>query len=96
MSGLPIFGLVCCLCLLRTTELQEELKFENFRGWKEKTGKFQGMVIILMEFQGVKGKNNGKFRGGCESFDGIPEGVQFLKLDILNRGCTDYFWKKPI
>ena len=33
-----------------------------------------------------------------ESFDGIPEAIQFLKMDILNRGIdegTDCFWKSP-
>ena len=31
----------------------------------------------------------------CESFNGIPGGVWFLKMDILNRWGTKFFWKSP-
>ena len=32
-------------------------------GGRKNTGKFQGLVKVLMKFQGKKGKNNGKFHG---------------------------------
>ena len=47
--------------MLRTTEFQGGLNFENSRRWKEN---------IL------------KIPWGGESFDGIPGGVQFLKMDF--------------
>ena len=74
------------------------LNFENSRGeggGKKKTWKFQGVVKVLMEFQRKKEKNNRRCQGDGESFDGIPEGVQVLKMDILNKGGYGLFLEKP-
>ena len=40
----------------KTTEIKGGLNFENAREWKKNTEKFKGMVRVLMEFQGKKGK----------------------------------------
>ena len=44
-------------------------------GRSKKTGKFQGVVRIWMEFQGGGRKNAGKILVGVESFDVIPGGT---------------------
>ena len=42
--------------MLRTTEFQGGLNFENAMGWKEKKEILQGVVRILMEFRGIEEK----------------------------------------
>ena len=62
----------------------------EFQGRKKKNNeKFQGVAKVLMEFQGKKEKEQWNISGGGENFDGIPGGLQFLKMDILNRGVQN-------
>ena len=42
-------------------------------GGRKNTGKFQGLVKVLMKFQGKKGKNNGKFHEGIVSENWYPQ-----------------------
>ena len=46
-----------------------------------------------MDFQGGQDKKNGKFQGDHVKFDWKFRGVNFKKIDVLNRGSTILFWK---
>ena len=60
---------------------------------------FQGGAPQVEEKHGFPGGSigkNGKFQGDHVKFDWKSRGVNFKKIDSLNRGVTIVFWKSPI
>ena len=41
-------------------------------------------------------QKSGKFQGSHDKIDWKSRGVNFKKIDILNRGGTNLFWKIPL
>ena len=63
------------------------MEFNLAIGGRKNTGKFQGVVKVLMEFHGKKGKKQWKIPGGIESKVLMEfQGRRVLKMVILNRG----------
>ena len=79
---------------LRITEFRGILNFENPGDGGKRAGKFQGVVRVLMEFQEVERKKTMKNFRGWWKFWCNSRGVQFLKMDILNKvGVRSIFGK---
>ena len=72
------------------------MEFNLVIGGRKNTGKFQGVVKVLMEFHGKKGKKQWKIPGGSESFDGIP-GEKGSENGYPQQGGMDWnLWKSSI
>ena len=65
--------------LLRITEFQGDLNFENSKGGgrRIKNGKIPGGCGNFDEIPGVEAKNTGNFQGSGEIFDGTPGDYSF-------------------